>query len=606
MQNSREDKNNVVGIINLPNIPKQVSFKDLADTEKGLLITEAESHALLSALSGLSRDWDGARLSKKQFQKQMKELNINVKWPKNVRSIHIEFNENGQLILYAIYKGKRHSKELGSGTSGTVKLAQRIGGDNKWHAYKVRAVSGYMDAITDELNKLKELKLSEGMVAAARISTRPGVYNAGFILDYAGGIPLDHLIAKQPQLSAIQWLDIALQALEKTHQFHQADYVHRDIKPGNMLIDLVNGTLSIVDAGSACRIKKPCDATGSTPLYQAPEIAALSKENYIAATVELDIYSLGLTLQHLLGITHSPYGKKGGSIVPNTPFKNDPELVRLLKQMTAPEPGHRPSLPDVIKKLQVFRAELLPVYPKTTGIVQVNDYMAAKDKKAFIAALRSVDTVFLAESHQEKNAFYYSKIRRELEAAGVAVRSEVLVSKNPQALVEKAHELDAESVGGPGAVVSRVCYFCPHGRGESLTGAHTIEVTSKNRNYRKEIEVSEVPLTEDQLKKITEMLEEQLKKISSKDLSKELIAGRKMKLDAAVLYFKEPSNVGKITFSNVYNKLNTLEKELLAAEKKPRFSIFIRKSQAVKAVSKLKNDFKANENQAPSIPKMKR
>eukprot|EP01012_Entosiphon_sulcatum_P067171 TRINITY_DN96731_c0_g1_i1.p1 TRINITY_DN96731_c0_g1~~TRINITY_DN96731_c0_g1_i1.p1 ORF type:complete len:402 (+),score=64.65 TRINITY_DN96731_c0_g1_i1:39-1208(+) len=76
---------------------------------------------------------------------------------------------------------------------------------------------------------------------------------------------------------------------------HKNGIIHRDIKPGNILVD-TSGVCKLADFGSAKLPSKTLTATGGvvgTPLYIAPEQIASH------ATFASDIWSLGMTVQHL-------------------------------------------------------------------------------------------------------------------------------------------------------------------------------------------------------------------------------------------------------------------------------------------------------------------
>jgi Serine/threonine protein kinase len=111
------------------------------------------------------------------------------------------------------------------------------------------------------------------------------------------------------------------------HYAHQHGIIHRDIKPGNILLD-TKGEPHLTDFGVARLLETENDATctievSGTPSYMAPEQAHANNRHVSSAT---DVYGLGAVLYQLLA-GQPPF--TGG-----TPF----ETVRLLLETEPRQP----------------------------------------------------------------------------------------------------------------------------------------------------------------------------------------------------------------------------------------------------------------------------
>ncbi len=94
--------------------------------------------------------------------------------------------------------------------------------------------------------------------------------------------------------------DLVAKIALAVHHAHQRGILHRDLKPGNILID-AHGEPHITDFGLAKRVQSDSGMTQSgvivgTPCYMAPEQARAEKQ----LTTAVDVYSLGAIFYELL------------------------------------------------------------------------------------------------------------------------------------------------------------------------------------------------------------------------------------------------------------------------------------------------------------------
>jgi serine/threonine protein kinase len=118
------------------------------------------------------------------------------------------------------------------------------------------------------------------------------------VMAFVEGEPLSTRIESAGRLSVDQTVSIVTQAAAALHAVHLMGVVHRDVKPGNLLIQ-PNGTVVLVDFGVARSaasgsVTKTHEVIG-TALYMAPE--QVSKKPLSPAT---DVYALGAVAYHCL------------------------------------------------------------------------------------------------------------------------------------------------------------------------------------------------------------------------------------------------------------------------------------------------------------------
>jgi eukaryotic-like serine/threonine-protein kinase len=116
-------------------------------------------------------------------------------------------------------------------------------------------------------------------------------------MEFVPGGHFEHHIREKGQISETELLPLAIQVAEGLKGAQAAGLIHRDIKPGNILLDS-EGNAKIVDFGLAL-VTKGGKATATeiwaTPYYVPPEAIEGHAEDFRA-----DIYAFGATLYHAL------------------------------------------------------------------------------------------------------------------------------------------------------------------------------------------------------------------------------------------------------------------------------------------------------------------
>lgn len=172
---------------------------------------------------------------------------------------------------------------------------------------------------------------------------------SGFlVMELVVGEPLSDLLEREPVLPTRRLLPILAQTARGLHAAHIAGVVHRDVKPGNILLGR-GGRVKITDFGvSLARNQVTMTATGmvmGTAQYLSPEQAVGHP-----ATPLSDLYSLGIIAYEAL-VGHRPFtGPTAVDIavahvnnpVPPLPASVDKPLADLVVRLLSKEPSQRP------------------------------------------------------------------------------------------------------------------------------------------------------------------------------------------------------------------------------------------------------------------------
>lgn len=191
---------------------------------------------------------------------------------------------------------------LGAGAMGSVVLAEdpRI-------KRKVAIKTVKMDAIRNEADRYEFLARFQREAEVSGVLNHPGIvaiYDVGecdlgpfLAMEYVAGKPLDHFIKNQVPMALSQKLRIAAQVAEALDHAHSKGIIHRDVKPGNVMV-ADEGHPKLMDFGIAKREDAGLTQTGTflgTPSYASPEQI---KEGTVDN--RSDIFSFGVMVFELL------------------------------------------------------------------------------------------------------------------------------------------------------------------------------------------------------------------------------------------------------------------------------------------------------------------
>jgi len=188
-----------------------------------------------------------------------------------------------------------------------------------------------------------------------------------FAMEFVDGTTLDRLVRDKGPLPVSVASDYVRQTALGLQHAHEKGLIHRDIKPGNLLLDS-SGVVKISDLGLVL-IDDPEDSVGritregltvGTPDFVSPEQA----RNPRGADIRADIYSLGCTFYFLLtGEVPFPGGTPTEKMLRHSresvpePERSDlsEELKAILWKMTVRKPDQRYQTPeDVALALEPF------------------------------------------------------------------------------------------------------------------------------------------------------------------------------------------------------------------------------------------------------------
>lgn len=200
---------------------------------------------------------------------------------------------------------------IGSGGMGRVYRAEHMLIE-KPVAIKVLAPEYARDETTRR--RFRREAFAAGRVAHPHIAAiQDFAYEANLaylVMEYVDGTPLDTLIGRAP-MPPTRALAIAQQIAEALGAAHEAGVIHRDVKPGNVIVSevgrrdfvkVVDFGLAVLRSGLGKARTTQGGVTMGTPAYVAPELVLGDPLD-----ARTDVYALGAVIYEML-VGEPPFG----------------------------------------------------------------------------------------------------------------------------------------------------------------------------------------------------------------------------------------------------------------------------------------------------------
>ncbi|MES2219324.1 MAG: protein kinase [Pseudomonadota bacterium] len=434
MAGPNADQTEPVKTIAIPYIHPKLDIKDLQEYGNGKLLSNAQIAAIKN--EKILGKFNG-RITKKwlnQIFKNEIKKGLLTKFKFSLEKAGDDY--------FAIYKGKKSA--LGAGGFGSVKILQNLTTGETSEALKV-----LKSTRTTEKDVREERR---GLTKAGQFKSaykRPDKFHQyEFVMEMAKGCSLENLIGKK--LPAVVWMDIMIDVLKAVKALHDNGVIHRDIKPQNIIYDLVSRKATVIDLGIAIYTPNSIAAaranTHGTPGYMSAE--ALTG-NYSEKT---ELFSLGVTFAQLLDLAevkrqHFEIYKEDRNVWTIKKYNNKlydnvidddrtrQTIFKMLQEMTSPEgklslntiPGHV----DIIEYCNKIRDEYLDTLGLTNRIAYLNVsdlQVSPKEMTKMLQGLTNIDQIWLVDNNGV-NQSKYVEVSHRLAKMGFNV-SDTVVQQN--------------------------------------------------------------------------------------------------------------------------------------------------------------------------------
>ena len=253
---------------------------------------------------------------------------------------------------------------VGESLAGRYELEELVGVGGMAHVYRARdlnldrtvAVKVLDDRIAAEADAVERFQREARMAAGLAHENIVAVIDRGddngrpfIVFEYFAGITLKQLVRTSGPLPIERALGLALQVARGLVFAHASGYVHRDVKPHNVLVDR-DGRVKLTDFGIARSLEATEGSTVTGTVMGSADYIPPEQAQARQVDERSDIYSLGVVLFELL--------------TGELPFTGESFVAVALQHVNAPPPSVRARRAAVSSRLDAAVSKALSKSPE--------------------------------------------------------------------------------------------------------------------------------------------------------------------------------------------------------------------------------------------------
>ncbi len=530
---------------------------------------------------------------------------------------------------FAVFTGK-----IGKGGFGSVRIFHDLD-SGRWYSGKLQKKSrsakneiklhkffGDFVGTLTRIKVPKENKIDVAQKSAVKdnkdvkdnkTDTKETPYEQTIIIkEYARGKDLLTLLEKQ-DLDFATCLDIIRKTLHAVSYCHQNGIIHCDIKPQNIIYNLLTKILKLIDWGAAEENPEGrlVDSVKGTPMYTAPEIMGKAylpdtADRRVEVSTSGDVYSLGMTFAQLLGLVKFvPWTEAQLSKIENPKIRNilhhsDMQLldekdneykhnltiigphIRLqvlhyLKRMTKTNPDERGSVEDAITFFETISHNFISAPSKFKKIAFLNaeEFLEGDErcKDRLTDMMQHFDEIIVVCPSRDIDPIELIQLRVQLEKQRIQVQTKFIVNaenntlSGAQLAAYAIPNIEKRNFSNQIFAYAYLTMTQPTPHDKQLLNSNFVSCIVYDFNFESRIRkhMEQMHLRIKTFDEVTHALQDDIERLRKKYEGKNEIANTRIKkIEQTIETIQKKYNSNMLTFGYLFNQLTLLQNEMLS------------------------------------------